>query len=1048
MSKKDSNSSFSIGSITYRYKQRKSGELYSGSVFYYPPDEKRAKKVSDLPLLISESLIDHKAREIAEIHHRKHFSDDSASKDQTTLRSLLSFEDYWNYHKELICDINAWSRTDCSTYSKYQLAAKNGFAQRFGEKPISGITTEECNRVLNEIVDNAESAETDRLYGWYRNILYKIFKYAVARGHCKANPVLALEDYPEESITAITKTLIRERLSTKTIPLDKVRKIYQYTKQEHIHSGELLGLAIMLFTGMRTGEVSGLRFSEFVEMKDYPGEYILRVVESRENKTTTTNRLKTPNAYRKLPVISILADIILEKLNFLHGKMPSGTDVSQLFIVCSGEVYDKPCLETQLSTFIHEILIASEVKNRMLIVPPIVEDDKEALEPSPESYLLRRHAISYAYSLANLDEKSAAYFAGHSLKGKDLNTLHPYRDYGNEDKLHAVLVKMERISFWITGIRKEKTAQLDMQVRSAHFEAVDFQKIVITLEPGESASLNLYACRANDPIKISIKTEMPARLVEASSASPPISSDTGNITGSYRDYVVPITVQEDDVNEEENNITPFVNSPPTAGTNKNCKKRGSQYIGPNTNPPEGQLINTPGWQDPPVLHTENEVDLKEDEPDRSSIRHIQSVIKGFKKFLEFPFVDPFLLGQEIPFSEALSKENGTMRQTFATNTCGSEDGTSNTRERRIDSTEEYSSVNKKTPTEATIAPNTTEEESRNCKENNCDIAEKLYLCIFTWKGFAKRIPISEINCQNKATTGRRAITCRDGDYVKFALLATKEESLLLIGSAGNAYIIAAEKLPELGFDAKGSHIREIISLSVESEVFTAGLNLTYVKHTQSTLTDCTRYIAIITKSGLIKRLDTQLIIGKRNNLSVTKAITLGCDDEVVSVLETSGDAHLLLSASDGMILCISENEIMPTGKLAKGRIGIGLHKGAHCSAAALVIKGVPMLSLTKNGLGKRTLADEYYTGQDEKLPARCGGKGLIGYDINDVTGLFAAITSAPDDQDLFLINRNGILLRISCASLSILSRQAHGYCVMKTTEDVASCVLFRRPSNK
>lgn len=1071
MSKKDSPDSFDIGSITYRIKKRTKDNQFGGSVFFYSADDTRGDKVSDLPFLPSENARIKRAHEIAERHHNKHFKDDIVKIDEYSCGSLLSFEAYWGLHKPYICEVFAWSTTSSSTFRQYELIVENGIANRFGDKPISRITTEDCERVLKESIANAETDEPENLKKRYKNILFRIFKYAVSLQDVKLNPVLGMEDSFEESIASITRSLIRERLATKTIPIEQVKNIYQYVKLRHLIYGELLGLAIMLFTGLRTSEVCGLSFKEFIEMKDYPGQYYIRVVERRSNKTVTTNQLKTENAYRKVPVISILAELILEKKDLLNKKFPTGTDIGKMYIVCAGESYDSPCLDGHLSLFIRDVLETANVKNRMLIVPPVVRDAKESLEPDPESYLLRRHAISYAYSPANLDERSISYFAAHSLNGKDFNTTFPYRDYGNEDKLHEMLNKLERITYWITGDRKECSIRIDGQNRAALFEDVDYQRIVVTLEPGESVNINLSSRKVNEPINLEIISEKRIQMFKSVSGYSPEASETTNITGSYQSYVVPSADTEDDspLDDDENNLS--VNSLGNAfSTNK---QKTQSLCGPESELNKGTLNTSEKSEEnqkPKTRSKNNETTNNQGGAEHERAKHNVQVIKDFKEYLGSAAANQTALGNNASFNAPGLEENIT--KLTVDKTCeakGSETNTYSTSEKVFSSIETVSvtpicsleenedsitfnnynnggtneivdnkmeiiSSEINNQPESTVALYT----SMSLEGQTNGIADDVYLCVFTQNGYVKRIQASKFVRQNKATTGRYAITCRPGDYVKFVLLAAKEDRILLFGSAGNAFSCCAEKIPDMDFEAKGNLIKDIFDITVEGEVFTAGVNLADIVPAQSTSKD-SKNIIIVTKNGLIKSLNTQLVIGKKRSLNGIRAITLDVSDEVVSVLITSGDSHLLLAASDGMTLCVSENEIRTTGRQAKGRMGIKMNNDACCIGAAIMTRDVPILSLTSNGIGRRSDPKEYYPGENENKPAKCGGKGLIGYDIDDDTGTLTAVTSAPDGQELFVINKKGKLLHISCNNLTVQKRRTKGYCVMKTSEPLVSC---------
>ncbi|MBQ2312105.1 MAG: hypothetical protein II185_06105, partial [Firmicutes bacterium] len=170
------------------------------------------------------------------------------------------------------------------------------------------------------------------------------------------------------------------------------------------------------------------------------------------------------------------------------------------------------------------------------------------------------------------------------------------------------------------------------------------------------------------------------------------------------------------------------------------------------------------------------------------------------------------------------------------------------------------------------------------------------------------------------------------------------------------------------------------------------------------------------------------------------AIKLKDGDELVGIAETTGNSNIIIITKLGKCISFNEEEVRPMGRNASGVRAIALSKGDEVVSMELAVKGESLLVVSKNGYGKRTPVKEY------KMQTR-GGKGLLTYDKTkfDKTGvLIGAISVVPDDE-VFLINTDGIIIRISAGEVSELGRSTQGVRIMKVEGDTEIVTLARAP---
>jgi DNA gyrase subunit A len=181
-----------------------------------------------------------------------------------------------------------------------------------------------------------------------------------------------------------------------------------------------------------------------------------------------------------------------------------------------------------------------------------------------------------------------------------------------------------------------------------------------------------------------------------------------------------------------------------------------------------------------------------------------------------------------------------------------------------------------------------------------------------------------------------------------------------------------------------------------------------------------------TDKGVVKK--TPLTDFSRPRRAGIRAINLQDDERLVAVKITDGDQNVLLATSDGMAIRFHEGDIRPMGRTARGVKGITLNKGEKVIGAVSLRGGETLLTVTENGFGKRTPTSEYRT-------QRRGGRGLITIKCNARNGKVVEVKEVADNQELMVITRNGIIIRMAVADVSTMGRNTQGVKIISLKED-------------
>lgn len=291
-------------------------------------------------------------------------------------------------------------------------------------------------------------------------------------------------------------------------------------------------------------------------------------------------------------------------------------------------------------------------------------------------------------------------------------------------------------------------------------------------------------------------------------------------------------------------------------------------------------------------------------------------------------------------------------------------------------------------------------------------------CVYTLthNGYIKRLPVSEYRAQGRGGKGVRAMATREEDYVETVFTASTHDNILFFTSMGKVYIRKGYRIPEAGRNARGSNIVNIIPLDPGERVsaMIAGRGISEES-----------FLVFVTRNGTVKRTMQSAFKNIRSN--GIRALTLDEGDELMTVLQTSGEDKILIATREGMAICFKESDARAMGRDAVGVRGIRLREGDFVVGASLAAEGTALLSISENGYGKRTDVGEYSV-------QNRGGMGLKNYNITEKTGKIADVAVVSGDEDLLVISDDGTIIRMDVGSISLLSRSTQGVRVMRVSD--------------
>ncbi|EGT4530394.1 DNA gyrase subunit A [Clostridioides difficile] len=298
------------------------------------------------------------------------------------------------------------------------------------------------------------------------------------------------------------------------------------------------------------------------------------------------------------------------------------------------------------------------------------------------------------------------------------------------------------------------------------------------------------------------------------------------------------------------------------------------------------------------------------------------------------------------------------------------------------------------------------------------ISDEEIAITLTHFGYIKRLPSDTYKSQKRGGRGISALTTREEDFVRHLITTTTHSRLLFFTNKGRVFKLNAYEIPEGKRQAKGTAIVNLLQLSADEKIAT----LIPIDGN-----DENEYLLLATKKGIVKKTKREEF--KNINKSGLIAIGLRDDDELIGVELTDGKQEVLLVTKEGMSIRFDENDIRYMGRTAMGVKGITLSKEDFVVSMNLCSKGTDVLVVSKNGFGKRTNIEEYRS----QIRA---GKGIKTYNISEKTGTIVGADMVNEDDEIMIINSDGVLIRIRVNEISLFGRVTSGVKLMKTNDEV------------
>lgn len=284
-------------------------------------------------------------------------------------------------------------------------------------------------------------------------------------------------------------------------------------------------------------------------------------------------------------------------------------------------------------------------------------------------------------------------------------------------------------------------------------------------------------------------------------------------------------------------------------------------------------------------------------------------------------------------------------------------------------------------------------------------------------GYIKRTPLNEFRAQGRGGVGSKGGSTRDSDFIEYIYHATMHNTMLFFTAKGRCYWLKVYELPEGAKNSKGRAIQNMLNIEPDDSI-NACLHIRKLSDTEFCQS---HYVMFCTKNGIIKK--TCLTEYSRPRTNGVNAINILEDDKVISVVLTNGSDEIIIANRNGRAIRFNENTVRAMGRTATGVRGIRLDENADDEVTGMICVNDPeketILVVSEKGLGKRSLVEDY------RVTNR-GGKGVKTLNITDKTGKVIAIKAVTDDEDLMIINKSGITIRLKMSSVSVQGRATQG----------------------
>ncbi len=303
-------------------------------------------------------------------------------------------------------------------------------------------------------------------------------------------------------------------------------------------------------------------------------------------------------------------------------------------------------------------------------------------------------------------------------------------------------------------------------------------------------------------------------------------------------------------------------------------------------------------------------------------------------------------------------------------------------------------------------------------------------------GYIKRTPLSEYKVQNRGGVGSKGSATRDEDFLEHMIMATMHNTMLFFTEKGKCFWLKVYDIPEGTKQSKGRAIQNLLNIEPDDKV-KAYINLLSLKDDDYINSN---YIVLCTKKGIIKK--TTLEAYSRPRQNGVNAITIKEGDQLLEAKLTNGENDIMIAVKSGKAIRFPENKVRPMGRTASGVRGIWMEEGDEAIGMVCVEPAnANILVVSENGFGKRSAIEDY------RITNR-GGKGVKTINMTDKTGNLIALIDVTDEDNLMIINRSGLTIRLEVSELRVMGRNTQGVKLINLRNDDSIAAVAKVSASK
>ena len=296
------------------------------------------------------------------------------------------------------------------------------------------------------------------------------------------------------------------------------------------------------------------------------------------------------------------------------------------------------------------------------------------------------------------------------------------------------------------------------------------------------------------------------------------------------------------------------------------------------------------------------------------------------------------------------------------------------------------------------------------------IADEDVAISITHTGYVKRTHLTAYRAQKRGGRGKVGMKTRDEDFVSDLFIASTHSYILIFTNRGRIYWLKVHEIPDVGPQGKGKAIVNLVQMQSGEKIAATCAVRDFAQG---------GFVLLATRKGIIKK--TELAAFSNPRPSGIIALSVEDGDQLIDAVLTSGEDELLIGTGSGMAIHFSEQDARPMGRTAYGVKGIELEEGDTVVSLQVVRQGGTVLTVTRNGYGKRTALEEY------RLQTR-GGKGLINIKTSDRNGPVVGVNFLRAEEQVMLITEKGMIIRLNTADISTIGRNTQGVRLIQLEE--------------